>query len=37
MVSPPRRSIATVAIVVRDDDEALAWHTGIQPKGGVAP
>lgn len=25
----PQRSIATVALVVRDYDEALAWYTGV--------
>ena len=27
MVTPPRQSIATVALLVRDYDEALAWYT----------
>lgn len=29
MASPPAQSIATVALVVRDYDEALAWFTGV--------
>ncbi len=29
MDSPPAQAIATVALVVRDYDEALAWYTGV--------
>lgn len=48
MEHPPAQEIATVALIVRDYDEALAWYTGVigfdciedtdlGPKGGPGP